>query len=536
MQAGTGLRSELDRLIDASAELDLPEIDAELAAALGAERDHLTAAALAERRGRVVNHLQAAKRDLDTWVEGAISVSEAADERERALQAQVERALAERGFEADRLKEFQALNRRASLLASYEAHLKECRTRLAEAENMFSRMQVERSNLVRDQRTAFDSVMESIRTEFGGRIRASRLDCGESGPLARFLHDLARRGISRWWNGIVGALPSPQQLAEALDGDDLGALGMSEAVQKTFRETITTAKRRELEGLRCPDRYRLELRLDDGSYRPLDQLSGGQRVSVLLSLLLETSDERPLVIDQPEDELDNRFLLETVLPALKKLKGRRQVIVATHNANIVVNGDADMVIQLEATANRGRVAVAGAIEEPAVRDAIVRTVDGGAQAFRLRRLKYGFLRRAVEWLEILERIEAGEDHRTEFKRGASDLQPIGRAICAFANTEGGVLVLGVDDTGMIAGVAEDAKRIQERLTSFLQSGCSAPVSARLGHHRDRNGWVHWIEVAPTAGLRAARLQATGLGATRAKQRPSRRPPSSRSSTTPSGTS
>ena len=128
----------------------------------------------------------------------------------------------------------------------------------------------------------------------------------------------------------------------------------------------------------------------DGSYRRLDELSGGQRVSVLLSLLLETEDSRPLVIDQPEDELDNRFLFETVLPALKKLKGRRQVIVATHNANIVVNGDADMVIQLEATANHGRVACSGAIEEPAVRDAIVRTVDGGREAFRLRRRKYGF--------------------------------------------------------------------------------------------------------------------------------------------------
>ena len=113
-------------------------------------------------------------------------------------------------------------------------------------------------------------------------------------------------------------------------------------------------------------------------------------MSLLLSLLLETEDERPLIIDQPEDELDNRFLFDTVLPALKRLKGRRQIIVATHNANIVVNGDADQVIQLEASATRGRVGCAGAIEEPAVRDAIVGTVDGGDEAFRLRRLKYGF--------------------------------------------------------------------------------------------------------------------------------------------------
>ena len=130
--------------------------------------------------------------------------------------------------------------------------------------------------------------------------------------------------------------------------------------------------------------------MTDGSHRPLEKLSGGQRVNLLLSLLLETNDERPLVIDQPEDELDNRFLFETMLPALKRLKGHRQIIVATHNANIVVNGDADQVIQLEATADRGHIARSGAIEDPAIRDAIVQTVDGGDEAFRLRRLKYGF--------------------------------------------------------------------------------------------------------------------------------------------------
>ena len=122
----------------------------------------------------------------------------------------------------------------------------------------------------------------------------------------------------------------------------------------------------------------------------IDELFGGQGISVLLSLALETADKRPLVIDQPEDELDNRFLSDTVSSALKTLRGRRQVIVATHNANFMVNGDADMMIQLQATARREWVECVGAIEEPAARDAIVHTVDGGKEAFRLRRRKYGF--------------------------------------------------------------------------------------------------------------------------------------------------
>ena len=100
----------------------------------------------------------------------------------------------------------------------------------------------------------------------------------------------------------------------------------------------------------------------------------------------------------------------------------------------------------------------------------------------------------MEWLDVLQRIEAGEDAKTEFKRGLGDLSDIGKAICAFGNADGGLLILGVDDAGTIVGVKEGAERVQERLTSFLQSGCSVPVSARCGRYEDPNGWVHWIDV------------------------------------------
>ena len=110
----------------------------------------------------------------------------------------------------------------------------------------------------------------------------------------------------------------------------------------------------------------------------------------------------------------------------------------------------------------------------------------------------------MEWLDVLGRIEAGESRTTEFKRGLGDLSAVGKAICAFANTEGGVVVLGVDDARMIVGVREDAERVQERLTGFLQTGCSAPVSARSGRHKDPNGWVHWIEIPRQRGFEPLR--------------------------------
>lgn len=348
-------------------------------------------AGLNEQRDRIVAGLDAMTSDVNAWIADVTTAADAAARRESAIRAEVERALAGHGYDAGKLQELQALNRSAALLPQYESLVKDTRADLAKAEDRFDRALADRRDIVKEQRLAFDRVTDSVQRDFKGRIAVRRDDEAEAAPLEGFLKELTQRGVTRWWNDIeTNARPSPSALLERLRSETLHEVGMSGAVQATFRESMTKSKQRELAALRCPDRYSLELRMDDGGYRALDRLSGGQRVSVLLSLLFETNDSRPLVIDQPEDELDNRFLWDTVLPALKKLRGRRQVIVATHNANIVVNADPDMVIQLEATAHRGRIAAEGAIEDPVIRDAIVRTVDGGERAFRLRRQKYGF--------------------------------------------------------------------------------------------------------------------------------------------------
>ena len=109
----------------------------------------------------------------------------------------------------------------------------------------------------------------------------------------------------------------------------------------------------------------------------------------------------------------------------------------------------------------------------------------------------------MEWLDILHRVEAGEDRHSEFKRGL-DLSAIGKAICAFANSEGGVIVLGVTNAREIVGVRGDSEQVQERLTSFLHTGCSTPVSARTGRHEDPRGWVHWVEIPRQRGFEPLR--------------------------------
>ena len=110
----------------------------------------------------------------------------------------------------------------------------------------------------------------------------------------------------------------------------------------------------------------------------------------------------------------------------------------------------------------------------------------------------------MEWLDVLRRIEAGEGRHTELKRGLGDLSAVGKAMCAFANTEGGVIVLGVTDAREIVGVKEGAEKVEERLTAFLHTGCSSPVSARTGRHEDPHGRVHWVQVPRQRGFEPLR--------------------------------
>ena len=100
----------------------------------------------------------------------------------------------------------------------------------------------------------------------------------------------------------------------------------------------------------------------------------------------------------------------------------------------------------------------------------------------------------MEWLDILQRIESGEDSRTEFKRGVSDMLSIRKTLCAFANGDGGLLVIGVDDSGRIVGVDQNMDNVQERCTNSLQNGCGRPVTAVLGRHLHGDKCVHWIDV------------------------------------------
>ncbi|SHE37370.1 hypothetical protein SAMN02745133_00287 [Desulforamulus putei DSM 12395] len=132
----------------------------------------------------------------------------------------------------------------------------------------------------------------------------------------------------------------------------------------------------------------VEIRLKDGEeYKTTQVLSKGQKCTAVLPLLL-LEDFRPLIIDQPEDHLDNSYIFHTVVPSLKKVKAGRQIIFATHNPNIPVNGEAENNLVLTADGCRGRVALQGDLSNRQVKDALNRLLEGGPEALKGRLERY----------------------------------------------------------------------------------------------------------------------------------------------------
>lgn len=123
--------------------------------------------------------------------------------------------------------------------------------------------------------------------------------------------------------------------------------------------------------------------LDSGIYKNVSELSIGQRCTVALSVVLENP-SRILVIDQPEDHLDNEFIAQTLIKAIKQRANYSQTILSSHNANIPVLGNASNVINLDSNGRRGFIKFIGATDDKRIRDVIEAIMEGGRDAFTKR--------------------------------------------------------------------------------------------------------------------------------------------------------
>lgn len=134
---------------------------------------------------------------------------------------------------------------------------------------------------------------------------------------------------------------------------------------------------------------------DAPRWKSIDDLSAGQKATAVLLLLLGGA-KSPLIVDQPEDDLDNRFVANTIVGTIRREKRHRQFIFSSHNANIPVLGDADQIVTLVPMSEKGlehsviSEDETGAIDQPGVRAAVERLLEGGRIAFEKRRTRYGY--------------------------------------------------------------------------------------------------------------------------------------------------
>lgn len=257
-------------------------------------------------------------------------------------------------------------------------------------------------NLLSSEYRALEKAAKRVSKKLGGRVRAKVTMGGNREPLEKLL----REGVG----GNLAALLERLKSRESLSLLDLAqrcregkeALISNYGLPPAAAERLAQAPSHIfmlLEELELPATTQIELNTSsDGeqeTWQTIEALSTGQKATAVLLLLLLES-EAPLVVDQPEDDLDNRFITDGVVPTMKNEKRKRQFVFSTHNANIPVLGDAELIIGLstsiqnDAVQGRSSDQYMGSIDMQPVREMVEEILEGGKTAFEMRRQKYGF--------------------------------------------------------------------------------------------------------------------------------------------------
>ncbi|XOB98323.1 TrlF family AAA-like ATPase [Deinococcota bacterium DY0809b] len=230
------------------------------------------------------------------------------------------------------------------------------------------------------QRVKVETIYRAQREEYANKLK-SFFD--GSGMLKKDIEKIAKnKDIA---DGIALA-----ELVHKGKTELMSKTGLSEAQVDRLVSYLEQKESRlyELELLSPEDEVSVSLNVG-GRWVPLEYLSAGQRATAMLLILL-TQTRQPLLIDQPEDDLDNRFIYEDIVKLLREQKGARQVVVATHNPNIPVLAHGELVGVLEAENERARVGIQGGMDRREVQDEVRRIMEGGDEAFRRRAEKYGW--------------------------------------------------------------------------------------------------------------------------------------------------
>lgn len=188
---------------------------------------------------------------------------------------------------------------------------------------------------------------------------------------------------------ISQAIP-PRVLLDIVENNNVDEFVALTLVSKDRAFKVLNALSSSLDKIatvRLEDEISFEL-LDGSEYKGFNDLSTGQRCTVILPIILEHQDT-VLVVDQPEDHIDNAFIVDTLISSIQRRAETAQIIVTTHNANIPVLGRASEVIHLNSDGTRGYVVNEGELESPNIVEAISNVMEGGKAAFKRRAEFYG---------------------------------------------------------------------------------------------------------------------------------------------------
>lgn len=328
-----------------------------------------------------------------TWVNAQASVQAQIDQALRSVPAAAGRTGAQIGAEYQRLQH--SIERIRPLATRADTYAQLLGTLQQERRNLLAEL----SDLGHARQHALEQAIKRLNRQLEGRLRLKLLPQGDRAALKTFLLDCKLEGVGEKRLAWVDDLPelSPAMLDQAIEAG-IGTLrvdwGLTDLVANALTQ-LPPSKRLALQALELAHKVVIELNVahDDAPavFRPLHKLSTGQQCTALLHLLL-LDNRDPLVMDQPEDNLDNAFIAERIVRELRQAKTQRQFLFATHNANIPVFGDAEWIGVFSATEAQASLApeAQGSIDVPQIRDAVANLLEGGKAAFMQRKAKYEF--------------------------------------------------------------------------------------------------------------------------------------------------
>ena len=304
-------------------------------------------------------------------------------------------------------KELEVLQEGAGVIARKGQQLRERKTQLQGLQAIASQRETALAALISKRDTALDALDQIRDDRFGTReeivamlnsvlsprIRITITRSGQFEEFAAAVSD-ALKGSGLKYNDLAPVIASnisPRELLEAVEADDVFFILESTGISADRATRLLSALRQsDLGSLSTvPVEDSVNFRLLDGSdYKDLNALSTGQRCTVILPIILRHT-SRILIVDQPEDHIDNAFIADTLIQSLLARGASGQIIFSTHNANIPVLGEANYVLQLGSDGKRGFVITANSLDTPEVVSAITSVMEGGTKAFQQRSAFYG---------------------------------------------------------------------------------------------------------------------------------------------------